>query len=168
MDCPHCYRRVIPLKDGICPSCHCDTRTPPKGEENRVVVIVAETSAIPETCCGCGLWTRRKVRVTSSRQQGGRDAFRYHEDDGDRVARFISVLAFGRIFTNLFSLFAANSAPGGARSLTVCVPMPYCCDCSKAKRHEPVVVDYDYCVMRFAVCQKFAGEFQELNPAAKK
>jgi hypothetical protein len=164
LDCPHCFRTVVPMPGGQCPVCREDTRRPGKHSAERVVLEIGEKSVLPEICCHCAGITRRTVKLTGSAQaaaEGGGPAHRYEDDT--QAARLLVNLAFGSVLTMLASAMVGVLSGDRGGNIHVVVRVRQCAECARQGRVEPVHVDYDYYRMRFAVHRRFAEHFQQLN-----
>jgi len=167
IECPHCYRTVIPLAAGTCPACRRDTRDRSGVDPDRVTHVIGEKANLPEICCQCGHLTRRVVRVASDMATSDpvRPSARNTEED-DRIGGFVLRLLFGRIWGLLFGWLvaaAAGSTGGSGRSLNVTVRVRQCAECARRSKVEPLHVDFDYCRMRFIVHRRFAEQYDGLN-----
>lgn len=164
LDCPHCFRTVVPLPSGQCPACRANTKEPGKYAGERIVLEVGEKSTLPEVCCHCATLTKRAVKITRSAaaaDDGVSPNSRYEEDPG--AARFLVKLAFGSLLTMLASAIVGGLSSGGRGSNRIVVRMRQCSECSRQGRVEPIQVDFDYYRMRFAVHRRFAEHFRQLN-----
>ena len=164
-ECPHCYRTVIPRTSGECPNCRRNTKDRTDVDSERVTLIVGEKSQLPEVCCRCAELTRRTVRVATTLTSGdpNHPAVINHADD-ERAAKFLLSRVFGFWMTRaLGSLVQSMQGGGSSRAVRVQVPMRQCSQCAKLGPIEPVIVDFDYCRMKFVVHRRFAEHFQELN-----
>jgi hypothetical protein len=87
-----------------------------------------------------------------------------NQADDERAATFLLSRVFG-FWTTLILGSLVKSAQGGAssRAVNVHVPMRQCPECAKLGPIEPVIVDFDYCRMKFVVHRRFAEHFQQLN-----
>jgi hypothetical protein len=167
LDCPHCFRTVVPLPSGQCPACRRNTKEPGQHAAERTVLEVGEKSTLPEVCCHCAALTRRAVTITRSAAaaaDGTSPHSRYDEDTG--AARFLVKLAFGSLLTLLASAVVGGLSSGGRGSIRVAVRMRQCAECARQGRVEPIQVDFDYYRMRFAVHRRFAEHFRQLNSRA--
>jgi hypothetical protein len=158
IDCPHCFLRVIPMKGGVCPSCHGDTTV--ARTDGRQLLEVTEKANLPKLCCTCAKSCERQIRLKSIRSIQGEKVIR--QDAGELS------LAFLWFFLGWFSLalkFASSmTSSRDGREVVVEVLVPQCLACSNGAPLEPIRVDYDFFRMDLAVAREFADEFRKLNP----
>jgi hypothetical protein len=161
-ECPHCFRTIIPLKDGMCPACRQNVRDLPY-TQGLEAIWIGEKVKLPELCCTCGEPCQRTVTVSSTLNYTSRtEARAVSEDDGGRM---FSRLAFGGLFTGIFGMLMGGGSQGG-NSVCVEVKMRQCKECSRKKPLEPQTVDNDYHKMKFVVSEKFALAFVNVNLGA--
>jgi hypothetical protein len=161
-ECPHCFRTVIPLASGSCPNCRGNVKDPRPVAAGLGTIWIAEKMPLPEVCCTCGDPCRRTVTISHSMNYTTGDSRSYHRDDGGAV-RLAAGLLFGRLFVMLFELLTSGQSTS-TNTVVVKVKMPHCKPCSQRQRLEPQTVDFDYCKMRFVVCQRFI-DFMERVPS---
>jgi hypothetical protein len=162
LDCPHCFRTVVPLASGQCPACRQNTKEPGKFAD-RVVLEVGEKSPLPDLCCHCATITRRSVRVSRTTAAGADGNRPGDAEDDTGGARLIVRLIFGRLLMMLASAVVGGLSSQGGGGNRVTVQLRQCPDCARQGRVEPIQVDFDYYRMRFAVHRRFAEHFQQLN-----
>src|SRR5215510_14319343 len=66
--CPHCYRKVIPMSDGSCPSCGKNTNDKAGTDPNKVLVGIRSGQRLPAICHSCGLPTQTTRKVAAASQ----------------------------------------------------------------------------------------------------
>ena len=64
IECPNCLSRVIPMTDGICPSCRESTQGQADGNEGMTLLKVWQGQRLPEICFRCGKQASGRVRVS--------------------------------------------------------------------------------------------------------
>lgn len=154
-ECPHCFRNVIPMADGVCPSCRGNTLAAPEADPNVAAVWIREKSELPEVCCTCGQACDRTIRVTTSRNEKGRDHVSYGSA-GAASALVVLFLLLGGCFTWVFVMFTDLLFANSGSTLSVTVPVRQCKTCANYQTIEPQKTDYDQCAMRFVVHKQFA------------
>jgi hypothetical protein len=162
-ECPHCFRIVIPLKDGMCPACRQNVREAPTFAQGLEAIWIGEKVKLPELCCTCGESSRRTVTVSSSLNYTTKTESRSQSADDGGAARFLARILFGRLFVLLFQMFSGGGSESGDGSVRVQVKMRQCRPCSRKKPLEPQTVDYDYHKMRFVTSAKFVEAFVNVN-----
>src|SRR5258705_10962280 len=58
--CPHCYRKVIPMSDGRCPSCGRNTNDLAGTDPHRKLVGIGPNERLPALCFHCGAPTQKR------------------------------------------------------------------------------------------------------------
>jgi len=156
-ECPHCFTRVLPRRNGECPACQKDTTA--KSSAEVVPIIYGEQSRSPYFCCTCALPTTRLVKVCHKLSQPAPTSRRF-------TLNLILVLA--QLMTELMILvveFIAKKS-GGARDISeVIIHICQCRDCSRRSPIEPLAIDFDAGLMRLPVHRDFARYFEEENTA---
>jgi hypothetical protein len=68
--CPHCYRKVIPMADGKCPSCGKKTADRTGVDPTRTLISIRTGDRLPLICHNCAIPTDRakKFEVASEPQ----------------------------------------------------------------------------------------------------
>ena len=167
-ECPHCFRTIIPLKDGMCPACRQNVREAPAFAQGLEAIWIGEKVKLPELCCTCGESCKRTVTVSSTLNYSTQaQSFSRTDDDGGFSRAFARVF-FGRLFVAFFEAAFGGSAAGGNGAVCVEVKMRQCKACSRKKPLEPQTVDNDYHKMRFVVSAKFVEAFVNVNLMAKE
>jgi hypothetical protein len=166
-ECPHCFRTVIPLKDGMCPSCRQNVREAPAFAQGLEAIWIGEKARLPELCCTCGESCRRTVTVSSTLNYTTRAESRSQTDDDGGVARLFARIVFGRLFVALFQILTGGGPTSANGSVRVQVKMRQCRPCSRKTPLEPQTVDYDYHKMRFVVRAQFAEAWVNVNQVAR-
>jgi hypothetical protein len=163
-ECPHCFRTVIPLKDGTCPACRQNAKQPPAFPQGLEALWIGEKVKLPDVRCTCGEPCQRTVTVGSTLNYTTRAESRSQTgDEGGFVVRVFGRLLFGRLFVALFRGLLGGGGGSGNGAVCVQVKMRQCRPCSRKKALEPQTVDYDYHKMRFVVSEKFVLRFIEIN-----
>ena len=161
-ECPHCFRTIIPLKDGMCPACRQNVREPPVHAQGLEAIWIGDKVKLPELCCTCGEPCQRTITVSSTLNYTSRaEARSVSEDDGGRM---FSRLVFGGLASGIFGMLMGGGSSGNA--VCVEVKMRQCKACSRKKDLEPQTVDNDYHKMKFVVSAKFAEAFVNVNGGA--
>jgi hypothetical protein len=155
IECPHCFTRVLPRRDGECPSCQRNTLNVRDADRKRVAVIVRENSKMPDYCCTCTLPERRLVRVARSRLVWGS---RRDTSFGAAAVSALQLLAGGLHF--LIHRLHSDKQSGEQE---VVVRMRQCRECSRETPLDPIFVNFDAYTMKFVVPRDFARMFGELN-----
>ena len=133
-ECPHCFRRVLPMPSGECPACHRDTNA--TRDVTRQPLVVGENSSLPELCCQCGNLTKRNVVVARSRNRGADELAAAKTPDDDWAIPLSAHLGM-----NIGDLFEAREEPRrgctyasnrgaefcGSRSVTRCAQLAVSC-----------------------------------------
>ena len=152
-ECPHCFRTIIPLAGGNCPNCRRNVKDAPPQAAGMKSIWIDEKMQLPQVCCTCGERCQRFITVSQSMAYSTTDSRSYRRDDGAAV-RLGASLILGGLFVKLYELFTSGE-PTDVHNVVVKVKMPHCHNCSSQQPLEPQKVDFDYCKMRFAVCQRF-------------
>jgi hypothetical protein len=153
-ECPHCFRRVLVLDDGICPACQGNVRATAPVEPAWASIWVCEADRMPGMCCTCTAATSRLEKFT--------DTLGSQKKDGaSSAAPLVLGLLFG--LAGVFAALMHNASKPGVR---VSLRVPRCKPCSRHAALEPVTVDFDRCRMKFAVHRTFKDAFEQLNGKA--
>lgn len=167
LQCPHCFRTVIPSLEGICPVCQKDTGNLEGVDRDVELRTVYEDSKNPHKCCSCAGSTRRKVRLKRSLDlsSGGTS------EESSLSAPMVATIVFGALFGLIIPIgtigrmFAPGRSGGHSGKVTVRVTVTQCPFCYRENPIEPVRVDYDHCYIQVPLRREYAEEFRALNPA---
>ena len=66
--CPHCYARVMPSGEGICPACRRDTRDTTGTDPQKTALSLPGNVRLPPYCHACGAPTERTIDVKQTLQ----------------------------------------------------------------------------------------------------
>jgi hypothetical protein len=139
VECPHCFTRVIPKADGLCPACQQDTRQ--SGEAaDRALIRVAQGDVLPPVCCDCGCETDRYVTVRAKTSR------RADRDTDFAAEDVVFTILLGWLFF-LLRPFTRRIAA----TETIQVKMPQCPPCGKRGLPTPRYVDFDRATVTFLV-----------------
>jgi hypothetical protein len=68
VECPHCYTKVIPLANNICPACRSDISDLEGVDPNRFSFTIHEGEELPAYCFSCNRYTERIVRISGDHE----------------------------------------------------------------------------------------------------
>lgn len=68
VECPHCYTKVIPLANNICPACRNDMSDLEDVDPNRLAFVIRESEELPSFCFSCNRYTERTVRISGDHE----------------------------------------------------------------------------------------------------
>lgn len=135
-DCPHCYKKVIPMQDGKCPGCGKNTMDTTNANINMTLLEIQQGTPLPQICCFCGENAEGTILVERSKSTGGESLFI-------------------RILVLVFSPFLYLFGNGFERKTSkLKIFLPTCAKCSN-ENIEPRHVDFDNYAMTFVVHKKF-------------
>ncbi len=140
VECPHCYTRVLPMENNICPACKMDMSDTHDVDPTRVSLIVWESDDLPPYCYSCNSYTERYVKVV-----------------GDKGTLLDSSLG------SVVSLFMPRRKIEENTS-NVFVSLPQCELCAEAGDPSPLNVDYENQNMTFIVNTGFKERVQPTPP----
>ncbi len=127
--CPHCYRKVIPMSDGTCPSCGKNTNNRQGADPNKVLVGIRSGQRLPGVGHSCGVPTRTTKRLSAASEP--RDTT-ITSGLGEIIAHFIK--PFG-----LFDMMERNS-----KTVELSLVLPTCKHCARTVRDlAPHYIDFD-------------------------
>jgi hypothetical protein len=153
-ECPHCLTRVIPSKEGACPSCLKNVEDSVPATEGLTEVVVTAGEGLPDCCIRCGSHTRRREKFRHSRHAHRSQA----EDNWGVVAS--SLLVFLRPVAVLAKLFSSHSDANSTRQVTN-IDVPLCSECSGSYVFAPKHIDPDAATIAFVACTRFAEHLAE-------
>jgi len=136
IECPHCYKKVLPMQDGTCPGCGKNTRDISNANLNMTLLEIKQGTPLPRICCFCGENAEGTILVKRSKSTGGESLF-------------IRILVF--VFSPFLYLFG-NGFERTTSKLKILLPT--CAKCS-SEYVEPRYIDFDNYTMTFAVHKKF-------------
>ncbi len=144
VECPHCYVKVIPSQEGICPSCRQNTRDLSGTDPSRGSLSIHEHERLPDLCFQCGVRTSQRVRVSRRR---------YDENDP-------APTPLAAVLLNLFTLLGGYIFLGGTRQvMRVRILLPQCRSCARQQGPpDPRYVNYESHNMTFVVNKAFRNE----------
>jgi hypothetical protein len=144
IECPHCYKKVIPMQDGRCPGCGKNTKDTSNVNLNMTLLEIPQSSPLPQICCLCGENAEGTVLIERSNAKGGESLF-------------IRILVF--VFSPMLYLFG-NGFQRTTTKLKIYLPSCSKCSCGT---FEPRHVDFENYSMTFAVHKKFKEFYSNLN-----
>lgn len=131
-NCPHCYRRVIPSDDGICPACQRNMNEASGSDPNKVLITLAPRDKLPGVCHECGSPTRhlKKLSVSS-------------EPEGTFLAGGVAQRVLGHLLDHTpLGLF--NRLEQIKNQVVISLALPTCERCVKKIRSiTPRYIDFD-------------------------
>lgn len=68
VECPHCYARILPRSNNICPSCHNDLMDLEGIDPNQVSLVIHEAEELPSFCYSCNRYTERTIRLSADQE----------------------------------------------------------------------------------------------------
>lgn len=141
-DCPHCYSRIFPTREGLCPSCRGDLSAPKLQPLTSVQIRLGDE--IPLLCVCCGQATKETIDVGRSKTEGGQ-------------AWPIKVLVF--LFSPMLMLLAQRELQGKRSELSF--QLPFCASCrSQRPAPQPAFVNYAQHEMELIVHDDFGAAFR--------
>ena len=156
-ECPHCFTRVIPSKDGICPSCGKDMEAPP--EDTGVSARISKRTKFPNICHQCGVNTTK----TSEISEWKRESVEEQEKEDSIVISMLS-LAASMIFLPLGFVVQLLGLSRNEQHLDteLRLSIPTCGSCD-AKATTVVDCSIEKQSMRILVDRRFAEQVSALN-----
>ncbi len=127
IECPHCYTRVLPMENNICPACKMDMSDIHAVNPRLVSLTVRESDDLPPYCYLCNSYTDRYVKVVG--------------DTGTFLEKSLGAVA---------SLLAPTRKIEEGTS-NVFVRLPQCEACAELEEPAPRYVDYESQSMTFIV-----------------
>ena len=136
--CPHCYTRVLPTKDNICPACRRNISDIRDVNPDMTSLTVKESQELPPYCYLCSSYTERYVLL-----EGDKESF---------LNRSIRMLG------SIMVPHRVHQTDEGTTN--VFIHLPQCETCAELEEPTPVYVDYDSQSMTFVVHKKFRERVQ--------
>lgn len=136
IDCPHCFTRVVPKSNGLCPACQKDMRDTTRLDLARASIRVSQGDVLPKICCDCGETTSRVVKVYQKHAA--------KEQPSSLAATLIFLLSSWAMGSWLF-------LRGMAETSVAEVAMPQCERCARRGDPKPRYVDFSNARMTFVV-----------------
>ena len=127
VECPHCYTRVLPKENNICPACRMDMSDTRDVDPQVAALVVRETDHLPPYCYSCNSYTERYVKITG--------------DKGTLLDQSLGAVVSLLIPTRKIEQDTSN----------VFVRLPQCEACAEQEEPAPLHVDYDTQSMVFVV-----------------
>ena len=140
VECPHCYTRVLPMENNICPACNMDMSHTEDVDPTLVPLIVWESEDLPPYCYSCNSYTERYVKVI------GDQGTLLDRSLASVVSLFVPARKFEENTSNVF------------------VRLPQCEVCAEVKEPSPLYVDYVNQSMTFLVDISFKERVQPTPP----
>lgn len=130
-DCPHCVRKVVPMRNGICPSCGQPLPDPTGSEPQRSDITVLGGQEFPAICFRCGQASTQTQRIEKV-EPLGLDTL---ELQLGSIAMGMGLLAvwfgfLGFVGLSLIVFLLARRWLGFRSTRTVSVEIPLCRDCA--------------------------------------
>jgi hypothetical protein len=132
VECPHCYTRVLPMENNICPACKMDMSDMEDVNPELVSVVIRESDELPPYCYLCNSYTERYVTIVG--------------DKGTLLDEIASRLVPVR--------------QNEDRTSNVYVRLPQCENCAELENPSPRYVDYEHQTMTFIVNKGFKERVQ--------
>lgn len=139
VECPHCYTRVLPTKENICPACRKSISATYDVDLDMASLTVYESQELPPYCYRCNSYTERYVKVVG--------------DKGTLLDRSLGVVV---------SLFVPVQKMEENTS-NVFVGLPQCEACAELEEPTPIQVDYEDQSMTFVVNIGFKEKVQSAS-----
>ena len=127
VECPHCYTRVLPKENNICPACRMDMTDTPDVDPQVAALVVRELDNLPPYCYSCNSYTERYVKIV------GEKGTLLDQSLGAVVSLLIPTRKIEEDTSNVF------------------VSLPQCEACAEMEEPAPLHVDYDTQSMVFVV-----------------
>jgi hypothetical protein len=127
---------VLPGSDGICPSCHQNTREAADDPE-RTSIRVNQGDLLPDVCAQCG-----------GHAEGYMQIYRSSSEANSASSRFLG-MTIGLLFPWLQG--STLLSQDGQADSVVQVEIPLCSSCAKSCSPEPRYVDFRNARMTFVV-----------------
>jgi hypothetical protein len=149
VECANCLETIIPMANGMCPSCRRHALEAPDSAGaiheggGQAMIRIQEGARLPPMCCICASPTERLVKIRRSHRVGGE-------------SNFVRMLLAGTIY----SLVLGDELRENSRD--VVLHMPLCKACSAKQRLNPVYVDFEHGTMKFLVHREFRLKCKEL------
>jgi len=154
VECPHCYVRVIPSKEGVCPACQKNVRNLDGANPNLTRLNISGREKFPSNCYHCDVPTTRYVTVRQSFVRGSD----YHP--------FLKILAFPFIvvFHGLIRLIGDSTS----YRQTLKVRLPQCKTCAANGSPKPDYADFEKAHFTFIVHRNFRDRVRALNESMRQ
>jgi hypothetical protein len=141
VECPHCYTKVLPTADNICPACRKDINSLRNINPNLTSISFGERIILPSCCYSCGLDTQRLVTIREKVEIGGASSF-------EKLVLF---------WVNLrYKIYGWSTESGEGKKYDLSVKIPQCETCAKQNgKPVPNHVDFENRVVTFIVHKRF-------------
>ena len=147
--CPHCFRRVIPAVDGICPACGKNTNDLANTDPYRTLVGLKSGVSLPPICHHCRAPTQNIKKLTVA-----------CAPEGTGFANGLGQL-LARLFKP-FGIMVKMERLNKAKELTL--QLPTCEQCAKmVRRIAPHYVDFDAHRIDLIVHTEFKKALEEMH-----
>src|SRR5437667_6256772 len=149
--CPHCFRRVIPAVDGICPACGKNTNDRANTDPYRTLVGLKSGVPLPPICHHCGAPTQNIKKLTVA-----------SEPEGTIFAN-----GLGQLLAHLFKPFGFIVKMERLNKTTeLTLQLPTCEQCAKiVRRIAPHYIDFDAHRIDLIVHTEFKKALDEGAPS---
>lgn len=159
LECPHCHRRVMPLKSGECPACHENTADKSGADESVTLLSVTETTKFPNNCCTCYEATSNFIKVQHSGRMAGVSGPKKESLSGGDV---LAIRMFGLLGALACAIRVGGSGGGSGRS-TLRLRVPQCKRCVANGQITPASADLEHYRLSLLVDRRFADEVKRMN-----
>ena len=159
-ECPHCYVRVFPDKQGICPSCRKNVNDFSGVEADRGTIVISPYAKVPDLCSLCGMPTDRRVMVEGWR---AREIPGTPEETGCLSALGMMIQISFSPFLSFFRFLFFRQKAQEREFENLAISVPQCHDCS-AETLRPIESLFESQSLRILVHRQFKDEYNRLNP----
>jgi hypothetical protein len=155
IQCPHCYFRVLPSKEGYCPSCHKDVHDLNGVDPSKILMDIPDTMPLPDFCLNCARPTKRRVKILSK------------ADLEKEPTLFNFLKQINQV--SMVPLYAyADYGDMDGTSPTVAMNVPQCDECASREKPKPIHTDFENMRMTFIVHKNFKKKALSVRESANK